>query len=398
MFGWRAFLVGLILLAAMPALADGRLAFWQSRDSNYNALTPLVSYTGPGDIVSSATVWYGLRAYNAAKAATGTTKAVNLRRASDNATCDFDIASSGALGNSDAGCGTGAGLTLAAFATQDATASCTIATTTATCTGASSTPHVGSTITGAGVTQPCYASAVGTFTGGTGTVTLAGSGATSPCGTIGSAATLTYTYGLFVATLYDQSGANGCATSAACNGVQATAGSQLHLLPTCVGSQPCLAATGAQFVQTASGLSPGIGVPWSTAVVAERTGAFTSVGSTLGMNGAQNMYFNSATNQAKFQISGSMTATASDSNPHSLIGVANTTSSMVVDGTATTASPATSSLANAILVGSANGSSFDLTGFFMEAGYWPSAFSSGNYGSQCHNAYLYYGSTFPASC
>ena len=72
---------------------------------------PPVTYTGPGDVVSGATVWYGLRAYNAANL-NGTTKALNLIRASDNTACDFDIATTGGLGNSDAGCSLGGGLTL----------------------------------------------------------------------------------------------------------------------------------------------------------------------------------------------------------------------------------------------------------------------------------------------
>lgn len=55
------------------------------------------SYTGPGDIVSGASAWYGLRAYSAAVAATGTQKAVNIRRASDNATSNIVILTTGAL-------------------------------------------------------------------------------------------------------------------------------------------------------------------------------------------------------------------------------------------------------------------------------------------------------------
>ena len=55
------------------------------------------NYTGPGDIVSGAIAWYGLRAYSAAVAATGTQKAIKIRRASDNTTMDILILTSGAL-------------------------------------------------------------------------------------------------------------------------------------------------------------------------------------------------------------------------------------------------------------------------------------------------------------
>ena len=55
------------------------------------------AYVGPGDIVSGATAWYGLRAYSNAVAATGTQKAINIRRASDNTTKDILIRKSGNL-------------------------------------------------------------------------------------------------------------------------------------------------------------------------------------------------------------------------------------------------------------------------------------------------------------
>ena len=59
------------------------------------------AYVGPGDIVSGATAWYGLRAYSAAIAATGTQKAINIRRASDNTTKDILIRKSGNLDTHD---------------------------------------------------------------------------------------------------------------------------------------------------------------------------------------------------------------------------------------------------------------------------------------------------------
>jgi hypothetical protein len=50
----------------------------------------------PGDI-ATYTMWWGLRAYSAAVAATGTQKALDLRRVSDNATCTALIGTNGDL-------------------------------------------------------------------------------------------------------------------------------------------------------------------------------------------------------------------------------------------------------------------------------------------------------------
>jgi hypothetical protein len=58
-------------------------------------------YTGPGDIVSGATAWYGLRAYSRAIVTAGTQALVNLRRLSDSHTCDIIVSATGGLGNTN---------------------------------------------------------------------------------------------------------------------------------------------------------------------------------------------------------------------------------------------------------------------------------------------------------
>ena len=75
-----------VALGLLLALCSAASAQWFPMASGPTGAAP--AYTGPGDIVASATAWYGLRAYNAAIVTTGTQALVNLRRSSDNHTCD----------------------------------------------------------------------------------------------------------------------------------------------------------------------------------------------------------------------------------------------------------------------------------------------------------------------
>jgi hypothetical protein len=88
------FIFALALIVVFAGLASAQ--FNGCRAGFCNAAPAAATYTGPGDVVSGATAWYGLRAYNAAYA-TGSNKAINVRRASDNATSDINILSTGAL-------------------------------------------------------------------------------------------------------------------------------------------------------------------------------------------------------------------------------------------------------------------------------------------------------------
>jgi Alpha-L-arabinofuranosidase B, catalytic len=56
----------------------------------------VASYSGPGDVVTGATAFYGLRGYNKAYA-TGANHAINIRRASDSTTTDINILTNGNL-------------------------------------------------------------------------------------------------------------------------------------------------------------------------------------------------------------------------------------------------------------------------------------------------------------
>jgi hypothetical protein len=65
------------------------------------------SYVGPGDVVAGATYFGSCQfAYSAAVAVSGTSKSCNLRRASDNHTCDVLLGSAGSWTNTT-GCSTG---------------------------------------------------------------------------------------------------------------------------------------------------------------------------------------------------------------------------------------------------------------------------------------------------
>jgi hypothetical protein len=328
-------------------------------------------YTGPGDIVSGAYFFGGLRAYNAAYA-TGANKSMNVRRASDNGTQDILILSTGAFAIATAN----------TFAGTDATASCTIATTVATCTGASSTPHTGSTITGSGLQEPCYATSVGTFTGGAGTVNLGGTG-TSPCGTISVAVTLTFQYGLYIAEVYDQSG----------NGnhlVQATAGEQPQLMPICLNSLPCLmfnSSGGYMLLQDSSAVS--VSQPFTYISVAERIGAFTAENGLFSTANSANSFFYTSANT--FGVYGGLlpTVTASDSSWHVLQAVFSGASGVLtVDATQATKNTGTIATGGIISMGSFNGNAIDI--YLSEGGIWPSALSGANQTAECHNAYLYW--------
>jgi len=343
------------------------------------------SYIGPGNVASGATVWYGLRAYNASYA-TASGKAVNLRRASDNTTCDFDVNFSGALGNSDGGCSLGGGLSLAAFATTDATCTGTAAaSTTLTVTGCSTTPHVGSTITGLGFTQPVFATAV-SVSAGSGTITM------NKAQTVTSVAT-TLTYGLYIATFYDQTG----------NGINATASgtAQPELLPNCVGtsqSLPCAYFNGSSTYMTGTfGTAPVY--PVSLIGVVERPSPPVGFGIVIGFGSTSipRIYFDNGGFAHSIEIYPGVAAgatrntNATDGVAHAILGTI-TSSIITLDVDNTSVSATTSGLTNpstTLSMGADPGNSNVLIGYIGEFGLWPSD-QTGNSTSFCHNQYLYW--------
>lgn len=310
---WIIFLVG--LLVAVPAAAQPKLL-----QAHASGSPP--TYTGPGDVVSGATAWYGLRGYSAAYAATGTGKSLNVRRASDNATQDIVILTTGAFDIASYN----------TFVGTDATASCTIAGTAVACTGASATLHVSDLITGVGITQPCRV----TVTNGSTTATAVSAGtASTSCGTVSVAETVTFQVAGFAATAYDQAGSS--------NATQATAGSQPQVLPSAINSLPGLLFNSASTQSLSGTITSSTFTTASEVFVAIRTSAFSNYGGVTNLSGngtqAAVIGFNVTANNA-FMYTGAtpITKAATDSVAHAIQGVFNGASSIItVDGSNTTA-------------------------------------------------------------
>ena len=364
-------LIGATLLAGIPAQA-----FWQSRDSNYNiSVASGATYVGPGDIVSGATAWYGLRAYNAAYA-TGSNNAINVRRASDNTTSNIVILANGNLDIATAN----------AFAGVDATASATAtASTTLNLTGA--TPHVGSTITGTGVTQPCYIVSVGSFAGGTGTVVV------NAAQTL-AAVSISMQYGLYVTEAYDQTG----------NGnhfIQATASKQPQLLPNCgtaISSLPCLyfASASSQGLVTAATI-PTVSMPW----------LFYGVAYKISGSGEMEIFAQTSSRDAGF--SGTSGSCEFYSGTGGSVAIATVTgcpaaawiqydfnyntasSNAYINGTSTAAANiSTNGSASAASIGQYFSGSNYLNGYEAAGGFWPLGWSSAVQKSVCQQDSSYY--------
>lgn len=384
-------LIGAALLSGIPAEA-----FWQSRDSNYNVAIASApsAYTGPGDVVAGATVFYGVRGYNAAYA-TGSNKSLNIRCSSGanvNTAADIVITSSGSLDTATASsnCGT------------DGSVTATIATTVLSITALlSGQVTINDQITGAGVTNPTFILSSGTCTSGAVVPPCTFNLSTS--NTVGSPTTITAAAGLAVTKAYDQSGANAC-SSAACDAAQATAGNQPYLFLNCQGttSTPCIksGAGSANFVLTnATSLTQTGGT-----IVGTMNASAGSTMTPLQMFvGASNpvVVDRSGTNTWTLTGVGNMTATATDNVWHSgisqqLAGGGN--AKMVIDGVLTTGTAQVGSGSGTIRVFTGGGGAGN-NAFFQESGWWGGTnFNSTQYGNMCHNQYLYYNSNFGTSC
>jgi hypothetical protein len=357
------------------------------------------SYVGAGDVVSGATAWFGLRAYNAAYAS-GSNAAINLRRASDNHTCNLLITTSGGLGNT-ANCSTGGdnGQSAAAWAGTDITCSgsTTGSSTTLAVTGCSANSVVGTDpISGTGITQPAYVTSC-SITAGTGTCTM------NVAQNIAVAETVTFQVALLVTEIYDQSGSNFC-SSAPCNVSQSTATKQPQLLPGCIGTQPCLYFNRTNTQGLSNSTTTTITSMTIAGVALRITAAAGNMLSFATGGGTTSLQFTGAANTTEIFLDNvGTTATETDGTLHSIIGVANGASpaSVVnVDGTETTGSTGTSVSTAGIGFGVNTVGTNSFGGYMPEGGWWNStAFTSTQRTNICKNAQSYYGSAnFGAAC
>jgi hypothetical protein len=146
----------------------------------------------------------------------------------------------------------------------------------------------------------------------------------------------------------------------------------------------CLVYTSStQTLTTPTG--PSLAQPFSMAGVYKRTGAFTTRQTAHAQGTAPQVGFAAAANQAGSANGGAVvTASASDTNDHSIVSVFNSTSSsIVVDGTSTSVSLASTGSSGVFNIGP-GASGNPLTGTVSEIGIWPRALS-GN--ALCDNEY-----------
>jgi len=179
-----------------------------------------------------------------------------------------------------------------------------------------------------------------------------------------------------VKTLYGRGTAfcNGYTT--ACDLTQATIATRPTLVVNCGGTgKPCLACDGTQHIDntTVSAFLTSGANAVSISSAAERTGNTSNYGMVIGMNGGTfDFLFNNAANQfiiyAGTVPSGS---TANDNTVHSLQGLFNnTSSSQVVDGSASSVNIGANGISTDFQICAGNGASF-LTGNFFELAIWP---------------------------
>lgn len=374
-----------LLVASACALCHGAFAdmLGPPPASLNKAVVPSVvapSYTGPLDVVASATACFSLKACSAAIAAAGTQKLINIERIVDGHKCDVIVATSGNIGLT-ANCTTGGdnGSTVAAFQTVDASATGAITGTALTMVGG----HVGDAVTG------------GTTLAGTFIIT-----GTAPNWTVNqtqtvASATLTLLNALWVHTWYDQSG-NG--RDAPEGGAQA----QSYLLPNADPAGAGYAVAIFPVGGSASGFSATIGAlsqPYSLSAVAYQIPGSNEGFAMSGYNassGAGVLGFNdgNVANKAELYCGSRIdVTTATDGVWHAMQGVCNGASSeLSIDSiTPTIANAGAGATSTTMGLGSPSGGTFGQSGFLVEAVTYPIGFTSGNISSMNANQHTRWG-------
>lgn len=328
------------------------------------------TYIGPGDVVSGATVFWGLRAYNAQAAGTQAA-AIEVQRASDNTTMVVHVLPWGALNIAAAN----------TFAGTDATCTGSISGTALSVSSCTGTLHVNDTLTGAGIAQPSYITAIGTCASPPGTCTV---NATQSVGS----ESITAQVSLSVPVIYDQTGHGFNATPSTTSAV---------LLPSCLNGLPCL-TDGLVYNSPAGDYTPSTGIVSFEAIFDRADSAQNGIDRMQGGNNGI-LRFNSLAFTANAVFLGGPTlrlqATAADSAWHTAGAVLNTTSSVVnVDGTETTGSVDTSTANGNLSMAAAGASGPGSNDFWTESILWDNVVpTSTQRANLCHNGYQYWGTS-----
>ncbi len=347
---------------------------------------------GPGDVVPAATAWWGLRAYSSAYAAGGGLIG-QFQRNSDNQKCDFASAVDGTFGLSvTTASGCSSGQTYAQWA-LDATCTGTIAGTTLSCTGASGTPHVGSMLSGTGLSTAGVAASwqivsCGAFVAGTGTCTV---GAGTPA--VGTPETITMAWPSLINLLYDQTGGGNTISNGSNN-------FKPVLFFPCFGSRPCVFFNGQANRPNLTALN-GITIaqPYTISLVADRQTSTAATQALFGtFTGATILLgFSSSANLATQYAGTLQTGAANDNATHAIQGVYNGASSVLnIDGTGATTNPGAAGWSNLTPEIGTNASAQYFRGPAAEFGIWSGAFSTAQQTAMCHNQYTFW--TTATSC
>lgn len=287
---------------------------------------PPPAYTGPGDVISGAVAWWGLRCYTSAYAG-------NVADVVDTST-----------GNT-----TGTRLQCAS---------------------------------------------------GTVSALVSGSACTFVTGNACSALATTCATACKVVTLYDQSGSNKCNSSASpCDVTNATNANRPDYITSCLGGLPCLrAATVAAKLTLASATShAAVSQPFTFSSVSKRIASFTTYQVVCCDAAFQVAYAVTINNAVYVSGAGNTTQTASDSAAHNYQMVSNNagTSYLTVDATQTSFAlgNATAFASTTYRISGSTAAANNAAIDFFELGVWPSAFSTGNQTSMCHNQFAYWGTS-----
>lgn len=357
------------------AACTGTLTVTDNLSDSATSASVTIGYIGPGDIVSFD-AWWGLRAYTAAEAATGTHKVVTLRRTSDNVECDILVATTGDIGLTSSTCNgsTQGGITPTAFAGTDASGTGAIVGTALTLTGG----HANDTIT-CGTCQP------GTFiTGGS-----SPNWTVFPSQTVAST-TITATYGLFVKTLYDHVGSKDFS--------QTNTALQFHYMPNGDPSSSRISLSIDHYsstIMTTPATFATTSEPYFVSTVANRasnTVISASVLGTLNNNAGVGgvIGYSSSANFANAFAGTSITKAAPDDSWSSVQTLFNTTTSLCVNNSCGTGNAGTNqSSTQGFLGGDGFGDYFH--GYFREGGIKLSTVSAGNQTSLYTNEHVYWG-------